>query len=131
MMMSERRQDPEAGLLLYLRTSSMQEVQAGIHEMRGLVQLRNQLVVNLNTDTSDLPEPINAKRACRDCGHLNTCSMYQKLNDKIPEAPHAMADLVPQTLAHLTEEDLAFFNNWSQMCALETGEARKASRLKR
>ena len=42
MMMSERRRpDPEAGLLLYLRTSSMQEVRAGIHEMRGLIQMRN------------------------------------------------------------------------------------------
>jgi hypothetical protein len=47
MMMSERRPDPEAGLLLYLRTSSLQEVQAGLNEMRGLVQLRNQLVTHL------------------------------------------------------------------------------------
>lgn len=47
MMMSERCQDPESGLLLYLRTSSLQEVQAGINEMRGLIQLRNQLIVHL------------------------------------------------------------------------------------
>jgi hypothetical protein len=45
--MSERRPDPESGLLLYLRTSSLQEVEAGINEMRGLVQLRNQLVSHL------------------------------------------------------------------------------------
>ena len=44
MMMSERWPDPQSGLLLYLRNSSMMEVQAGVHEMRGLVQLRNQLV---------------------------------------------------------------------------------------
>ena len=50
MMMSERRPDPEAGLLLYLRTSSMQEIKAGIHEMRGLVQLRNQLAFHLAND---------------------------------------------------------------------------------
>ena len=37
----------ESGLLLYLRTSSVQEVRAGIHEMRGLIQLRNQLVKKL------------------------------------------------------------------------------------
>ena len=64
MMMSERRPDPEAGLLLYLRTSSLQEVRAGIHEMRGLVQLRNRLVYHLQTN-EELPDPINAKRACR------------------------------------------------------------------
>ena len=44
MMMSERWPDPQSGLLLYLRNSSLTEVQAGIHEIRGLVQLRNQLV---------------------------------------------------------------------------------------
>ena len=50
MMMSERRPDPESGLLLYLRTSSMQEVKAGIHEMRGLVQLRNGLASHIGDD---------------------------------------------------------------------------------
>ena len=44
MMMSERWPDPQSGLLLYLRNSSITEVQAGVHEIRGLVQLRNQLV---------------------------------------------------------------------------------------
>ena len=43
MMMSERWPDPQSGLLLYLRNSSITEIQAGIHEVRGLVQLRNQL----------------------------------------------------------------------------------------
>ena len=54
-MMSERREDPESGLLLYLRTSSMQEVQAGINEMRGLVQLRNQLVTHLRDQVEHFP----------------------------------------------------------------------------
>ena len=31
--------------------------------------------------------------------------MYQKLNDKIPiESNHAMSELVPQALGHLTDE---------------------------
>ena len=50
MMMSERRPDPEAGLLLYLRNSSLLEVRAGIHEMRGLVQLRNGLASHIIDD---------------------------------------------------------------------------------
>ena len=83
MMMSERRADPEAGILLYLRNSSVQEVAAGIHEMRGLVQLRNELVQHLRQRKSgadggkevdnnppDLPEPLNLKRACGQCPHL-------------------------------------------------------------
>ena len=81
MMMSERRPDPEAGLLLYLRTSSLQEVQAGINEMRGLVQLRNQLAVHLR-DQDKLPDPINLKRACEQCAHLPICAAHQELQVK-------------------------------------------------
>ena len=129
MMMSERRPDPESGLLLYLRTSSVQEVKAGIHEMRGLVQLRNQLVYHLR-QKEQLPGPINAKRACKDCAHLNACAIYQKLEDQVPEEPHGMAELVPQALSHLSSDDMKFFNKWSLMNGLESGEARKGSKLK-
>ena len=133
MMMSERRRpDPEAGLLLYLRTSSMQEVRAGIHEMRGLIQMRNTLAANLNYDLEEsLPSPINAKRACKECCHLATCAMYQKLKDEVPtEAGHAMTELVPSVLSHLKQDDMNFFDLWSKMNCLESGEARKGSELK-
>ena len=57
--------------------------------------------------------------------------MYQKLNDKIPTEPnHAMSELVPQALGHLTTDDVEFFNKWSKMSSLESGEARKGSKLK-
>lgn len=136
MMMAERRPDPEAGLLLYLRNSSVQEVRAGVHEMRGLVQLRNELTSHLKGGPSDdgelpkLPEPINLKRACGQCPHLMACSLQQKLEAKVPPAPHAMAELVPQTLSHLLGEDLEFYKKWSLMCAMEAEEAGKGSRLK-
>ena len=59
MMMSERRPDPEAGLLLYLRNSSLLEVKAGIHEMRGLVQLRNGLASHIIDDLEVIDENIS------------------------------------------------------------------------
>eukprot|EP00094_Tigriopus_californicus_P009570 TCALIF_09226-PA protein Name:"Similar to Dna2 DNA replication ATP-dependent helicase/nuclease DNA2 (Mus musculus)" AED:0.03 eAED:0.03 QI:0/0.66/0.5/0.75/1/1/4/36/1063 len=136
MMMAERRPDPEAGLLLYLRNSSVQEVRAGVHEMRGLVQLRNELASHLKNGPSEsgelppLPEPINLKRACGQCPHLMACTLHQKLNDTVPPAPHAMAELVPQTLSHLQEDDLQFFKKWSLMCAMEAEESGKGSKLK-
>ena len=129
-MMSERRPDPESGLLLYLRNSSMQEVKAGIHEMRGLVQLRNGLASHIGDDFEDLPPPINAKRACKECSHLTSCAVYQKLKDNVPAAPHSMSELVPVVLEHLEREDLEFFNRWIHMNSLESGEARRGSRLK-
>ena len=57
-----------------------------------------------------LPGPINAKRACKECSHLTSCSMYQKLENNIPPEPHAMSELVPTVLDHLTSEDVEFFN---------------------
>ena len=57
-----------------------------------------------------LPGPINAKRACKECSHLTSCSMYQKLENNIPSEPHAMSELVPTVLDHLTSEDVEFFN---------------------
>ena len=57
--------------------------------------------------------------------------MYQKLNNKVPTDPnHGMSELVPQALGHLTDEDMEFFNKWSKMSSLESGEARKGSKLK-
>ena len=41
-----------------------------------------------------------------------------------------MSELVPQALGHLTDEDMEFFNKWSKMSSLESGEARKGSKLK-
>ena len=47
----------------------------------------------------------------------------QKLNpNPVPEAPHAMAALVPNTLAHLTDKDLDYFRRWFLMLQLENGE---------
>lgn len=145
MMMSERRPDPEAGLLLYLRNSSLQEVKAGIHEMRGLVQLRNELVSLLREkeaqeagETSEeeerghsgLPKALNLKRACARCGHLLACSLYQRLDSEVPakDSGKAMAELVPQTLAHLTEEHVAFFDRWARLCEMEGAAAAATSK---
>ena len=36
--------------------------------------------------------------------------MYQKLENNIPPEPHAMSELVPTVLDHLTSEDVEFFN---------------------
>jgi len=35
--------------------------------------------------------------------------MFQKMRDTVPESPHAMAELVPLSTNHLTNEDLKFF----------------------
>ena len=41
-----------------------------------------------------------------------------------------MSELGPASISHLQPEDLEFFQKWSSMCALETGQALRVNRLK-
>ncbi len=143
MMMSERRPDPEAGLLLYLRNSSVQEIKAGVHEKRGLVQMRNEAARYLTAKVVDegddvrsqaaLPPPIENRRICSTCPHLLTCALYQKVRDDPTAAAgsaHPMADLVPATLEHLKRDHEEFFELWSLMCAMESQKAGESNGLR-
>ena len=146
MMMGERRNDPEVGLLLYLRNSMVQEVKAGLHEVRGLVQLRNEAVRYLAAKTvcevvsegvysysqAELPAPIESRRICAACPHLLACSMYQKIRlDPTLQGSHPMAELVPQAVNHLSQRHEDFFEKWGLMMALESESNEQDSKLKR
>ncbi|GFO46497.1 hypothetical protein PoB_007300200 [Plakobranchus ocellatus] len=127
MMCSDRRPDPQEGILLYLKHGEMETVTVKPESKSGLVQLRNRLARDLSrqvtTETDEngrktyflgsLPPPINNERACSKCSHLQTCSIYQRSVEK-PELPpnHAMSKLVPEAMGHLDGEDLAYFLHW-------------------
>lgn len=142
MMSSDRRQDPKAGLLLYLKDGSMVEVPAGDSEKRGLIQLRNEIIHYLTAKPvleeglmpsalPPLPEPIDFERACMKCAHLLTCSVYQKSNEEpIPEAPHAMATLVPKVTDHLQKAHLDYFRHWCLLLHLEVADGRRDSAVR-
>lgn len=146
MMMGERRNDPELGLLLYLRNSLVQEVKAGIHEIRGLVQLRNEAVRYLaakavteevsegvySYSQGELPAAIESRRICAGCPHLLVCSMYQKIGeDATLQGSHPMAELVPQAVKHLSRTHEEFFEQWSLMMALESERNEQDNKLKK
>ena len=78
----------------------------------------------------NLPDPLNLPRACGSCPHLLACSLQQDLTESIPPSPHAMSELVPQTLGHLTQAHKDFFQLWSVICGLENEEAAKANKAK-
>ncbi len=113
-----------------------------MHEMRGLIQLRNEVVSHLREPVvrqqqqeevgassqknstfhlglPALPEPLNLRRACGACPHLLACSLHQVISARVPPSPHAMADLAPQSTAHLTQAHLDFYKKWSVATALE------------
>jgi len=136
MMSADRREDPQSGLLLYLRSSNVSEVPAGRHETRGLVQLRNELVAYLSQDIVvddegvvsqiKLPEPISFQNACVKCAFLDVCSFYQVTQGDVPAAPHPMATLAPQAVNHLTQPHKDWFTHWVGLLGLEAGESSKS-----
>ncbi|CAL1536164.1 unnamed protein product, partial [Lymnaea stagnalis] len=88
------------------------------------MQLRNRLAYYLTRQVSQktsadqsltyslgqLPKPLNSQRACSSCPQLLNCSIYQRsVETNIFPKEHAMSQLVPEALSHLTEEDLNFF----------------------
>merc|ERR1719369_1329407 len=123
MMSGDRREQAKSGLLLYLRSSGISEVPAGIHEQRGLVQLRNELVAWLKHPGSELPEPVSHEKACKSCGLLGICSTYQEVQKNIPPNPHPMAGLVKESISHLQEPDLAWFKKWTDLLDMEVEAA--------
>ena len=127
MMSGDRREEARTGLLLYLRSSDMSEVTAGHQERKGLLQLRNQLVAWLGE--SELPEPVSHP-SCQTCGLLTVCSSYQQVADIVPQSPHPMATLVPQSTSHLTAGHLTWFSKWTGLLDLEAREAGSGAELK-
>jgi len=135
MMSRDRRPDPGSGLLLYLRSSNMVEIQCKRNEEIGLIQLRNQLVAYLSQKAAYeeesvsnliLPEPLDFERACVKCEYLSICATFQKSQDLVPTGAHPMSRLVPETLAHLEPAHIAWFNHWTDMLRLEGGDSRSS-----
>lgn len=137
MMSADRRDDPQSGLLLYLKDGAMEEVPAGEKEKKGLIQLRNEMIHYLTAqptiveDSSipkppHLPETISFERACSRCAHLLTCTVYQKSIEEItPDPSHAMATLIPQATGHLMQSHLDYFRLWCLLLHLEISVNKK------
>ncbi|XP_068218032.1 DNA replication ATP-dependent helicase/nuclease DNA2-like [Palaemon carinicauda] len=137
MMSADRREDPQAGLLLYLKDGAMEEVPAGEKEKKGLIQLRNEMIHYLTAQpvfvegnnvpkSPNLPEPITFEKACSKCAHLLTCTVYQKhIEEVTPDPAHPMATLIPQATGHLKQSHLDYFRLWCLLLHLEIAVNKK------
>ncbi|XP_050408046.1 DNA replication ATP-dependent helicase/nuclease DNA2 [Patella vulgata] len=133
MMSSDRRDDPEEGLLLYLKEPSMKMIPAKNENKKGLLQLRNEMAYyishhvekevdegHVTYNLGKLPEPINSQRSCSKCPQLLNCAIYQRSVEKYDHREsHAMYQLVPESLSHLTTEHLDYFIHWMLCMDLE------------
>uniref|UniRef100_F6V648 DNA replication ATP-dependent helicase/nuclease n=1 Tax=Ornithorhynchus anatinus TaxID=9258 RepID=F6V648_ORNAN len=90
LLSQERRENPEAGFLLYLRTGNMYPVLANHLDKRELLKLRNQLAFHLfhsvnksaigkePTQLALLPPVISDNQTCKYCSQLHNCALYSR-----------------------------------------------------
>ncbi|XP_019394042.1 PREDICTED: DNA replication ATP-dependent helicase/nuclease DNA2 isoform X1 [Crocodylus porosus] len=142
LLSQERRTDPEAGFLLYLKTGNMHTVPGNRLDRRELIKLRNQLASylvhnvcksamgNKRTQLVSLPPVINDSQACKYCSQMHNCVLYsraveQQMDDVI--IPSAMIPVIDTETQHLKLSHLQYFNLWYLMLTLElqAGEGKK------
>ncbi|XP_053547814.1 DNA replication ATP-dependent helicase/nuclease DNA2 [Bombina bombina] len=134
LLSQERRADPEAGLLLYLKTGKMYSVPGNRLDRRELLKIRNELSFYLKNvvhrsdkGTEDiklasLPTMISDRQACKYCSQLHNCALYSRSVEQQSEnyyVPKEMLTVVEQLTAHLKASHLQYFSRWYLMCSLE------------
>ncbi|KAK7806784.1 hypothetical protein U0070_026127 [Myodes glareolus] len=89
LLSQERREDPEAGWLLYLKTGQMYPVPANHLDKRELLRLRDQLAFSLlhrvsraasgeEARLSPLPQIIEEEKTCKYCSQMGNCALYSR-----------------------------------------------------
>ncbi|XP_015982818.2 DNA replication ATP-dependent helicase/nuclease DNA2 isoform X1 [Rousettus aegyptiacus] len=135
LLSQERRADPEAGLLLYLRTGQMYPVPAKHLDKRELLRLRNQMAFSLfhrinksatgkeKTNLAPLPQIIDEQQTCKYCSQVGNCAVYsraveQQMDDN--SVPVGMLPKIKEETQHLKHTHLEYFSLWCLMLTLES-----------
>eukprot|EP00070_Physeter_catodon_P024703 XP_023987850.1 DNA replication ATP-dependent helicase/nuclease DNA2 isoform X1 [Physeter catodon] len=135
LLSQERRADPEAGLLLYLKTGQMYPVPANHLDKRELLRLRNQMAFSLfhrinksatgeeKTKLAPLPQIIEEQQTCKYCSQLGNCALYsraveQQMDDS--SVPTSMQPKIKEETQHLKLTHLEYFSLWCLMLTLES-----------
>ncbi|XP_058552501.1 DNA replication ATP-dependent helicase/nuclease DNA2 isoform X3 [Neofelis nebulosa] len=135
LLSQERRADPEAGLLLYLKTGHMYPVPAKHLDKRELLRLRNQMAFSLSnriskssvgkekTNLAPLPQIIEEEQTCKYCSHVGNCALYsraveQQMDDS--SVPIGMLPKIKEETQHLKLSHLEYFSLWCLMLTLES-----------
>ncbi|MEE6488178.1 hypothetical protein FKM82_015150 [Ascaphus truei] len=134
LLSQERRADPEAGFLLYLKTGTMYPVPGNHMDRRELLKIRNELsfyltnVVHKSDNGSkaiklaSLPAIIDDKQACKFCSQVRNCALYSRSVEQQSAhsyIPPEMVPVVEKETEHLKEAHLQYFSLWYLMCSLE------------
>uniref|UniRef100_A0A8C7Y3M3 DNA replication ATP-dependent helicase/nuclease n=1 Tax=Oryzias sinensis TaxID=183150 RepID=A0A8C7Y3M3_9TELE len=128
-LMSMERYNPEAGLLLYLKTGSMHPVAPSHMDRRELLKLRNTLAHHLHNsvekgaDLSNLqrlPDILTSRQTCQYCPQKLNCALYERALDPSSADPSDdVRDFLQQECGHLAQQHLNYFSHWLLLCILE------------
>ncbi|XP_051504000.1 LOW QUALITY PROTEIN: DNA replication ATP-dependent helicase/nuclease DNA2 [Myxocyprinus asiaticus] len=130
LMCSDRRCDPEAGFLIYLKTGSLYPVVGNHMDRRELIKIRNSLAhhignslvkVDGRSQMAPLPAMVSDQQACKYCPQRRNCAVYSRALERDPgenfsEDSHAFVQLESQ---HLRQVHLQYFSHWLLLCSLE------------
>ncbi|XP_051779352.1 DNA replication ATP-dependent helicase/nuclease DNA2 [Erpetoichthys calabaricus] len=134
LMNQEKRKDPEAGFLIYLKSGNMHPVPGDHMDRRELLKLRNTLAFHLDNaiqqtaegqpKAAPLPPVINNTQICKFCPQRRNCAIFSRV-EEYPVAMEEMTVEIPhsfftQECSHLREEHLQYFSKWYLLCALES-----------
>nr|XP_044993688.1 DNA replication ATP-dependent helicase/nuclease DNA2 isoform X1 [Jaculus jaculus] len=134
LLSQERRAEPEAGFLLYLRTGQMYPVPAAHLDKRELLKLRNQMAFWMQRRTwklegkdssqlTSLPQIIEEDKTCKYCSQMGNCALYSRAVEQQEDdgpVPLAMLSRIKEETQHLKRSHLKYFNLWCLMLTLES-----------
>ncbi|XP_014403666.1 PREDICTED: DNA replication ATP-dependent helicase/nuclease DNA2 isoform X2 [Myotis brandtii] len=135
LLSQERRADPEAGLLLYLKTGQMYPVPAKHLDKRELLKLRNQMAFSLShriskpatgkekTELTPLPQIIEDQQTCKYCSQVGNCALYSRAVEQQMDGssvPTGMLAKIKEETQHLKVTHLEYFSLWCLMLTLES-----------
>ncbi|XP_059518524.1 DNA replication ATP-dependent helicase/nuclease DNA2 [Myotis daubentonii] len=135
LLSQERRADPEAGLLLYLKTGQMYPVPAKHLDKRELLKLRNQMAFSLfhriskpatgkeKTELTPLPQIIEEQQTCKYCSQVGNCALYSRAVEQQMDGssvPIGMLPKIREETQHLKVTHLEYFSLWCLMLTLES-----------
>ncbi|XP_069030561.1 DNA replication ATP-dependent helicase/nuclease DNA2 [Embiotoca jacksoni] len=141
-LMSLERYNPEAGLLLYLKTGNMHPVAGSHMDRRELLKLRNTLVHHIHNCVakeaersclSRLPDILTNRQPCQYCPQKRNCALYERAVDpsSVDVNEDVVRDFLQQETGHLTLPQLNYFSHWLLLCCLESSTMEAKNSRKR
>ncbi|TPX18862.1 uncharacterized protein E0L32_011477 [Thyridium curvatum] len=116
------------GILYYMETSQTFRIPAIRHELRQMIQQRNQLACYIRERNVQLPPMKKAKHACSKCYAQTSCFIYHKLADEGDGETSGMGDKFDEVVKHLTPPHREFFLKWENLLTKEEKESQKLRR---